>query len=50
MFGKLLRDGPGSLGDAGAALLVCRAGGARGRRARNIAVPESLQPLFAAEG
>jgi hydroxyethylthiazole kinase-like uncharacterized protein yjeF len=47
-FGKLLAI-CGSLDYAGAALLVCRAGGRAGAGLVTLAVPESLQPLFAAK-
>lgn len=47
-FGKLLVIA-GSLDYAGAALLVCRAGGRAGAGLVTLAVPESLQPLFAAK-
>src|SRR5260221_4049637 len=47
-FGKLLVIA-GSLDYAGAALLVCRAGGGAGAGLVTLAVPESLQPLFAAK-
>ena len=47
-FGKLLVIA-GSLDYAGAALLVCRAGGRTGAGLVTLAVPESLQPLFAAK-
>ena len=40
---------PGSLDYAGAALLVCRAAGRAGAGLVTLAVPESLQPLFAAK-
>jgi len=46
-FGKLLVVA-GSLDYAGAALLVCRAAGRAGAGLVTLAVPESLQPLFAA--
>jgi len=46
-FGKLLVIA-GSLDYAGAALLVCRAAGRTGAGLVTLAVPESLQPLFAA--
>ena len=39
----------GSLDYAGAALLVCRAAGRTGVGLVTLAVPESLQPLFAAK-
>ena len=39
----------GSLDYAGAALLVCRAAGRAGAGLVTLAVPESLQPLFAAK-
>ena len=45
-FGKLLVIA-GSLDYAGAALLVCRAAGRAGVGLVTLAVPESLQPLFA---
>ena len=47
-FGKLLVVA-GSLDYAGAALLVCRAAGRAGVGLATLAVPESLQPLFAAK-
>jgi len=47
-FGKLLVVA-GSLDYAGAALLVCRAAGRTGVGLVTLAVPESLQPLFAAK-
>jgi NAD(P)H-hydrate epimerase len=47
-FGKLLVLA-GSLDYAGAALLVCRAAGRTGAGLVTLAVPESLQPLFAAK-
>lgn len=47
-FGKLLAVA-GSLDYAGAALLVCRAAGRAGAGLVTLAVPESLQPLFAAK-
>lgn len=47
-FGKLLVVA-GSLDYAGAALLVCRAAGRTGAGLVTLAVPESLQPLFAAK-
>ena len=47
-FGKLLVLA-GSLDYAGAALLVCRAAGRAGVGLVTLAVPESLQPLFAAK-
>ena len=47
-FGKLLVVA-GSLDYAGAALLVCRAAGRAGVGLVTLAVPESLQPLFAAK-
>ena len=47
-FGKLLAI-CGSLDYAGAALLVCRAAGRAGAGLVTLAVPESLQPLFAAK-
>ncbi len=46
-FGKLLVLA-GSLDFTGAALLVCRAAGRAGAGLVTLAVPESLQPLFAA--
>jgi NAD(P)H-hydrate epimerase len=45
-FGKLLVIA-GSIDYAGAALLVCRAAGRAGAGLVTLAVPESLQPLFA---
>ena len=48
VFGKLLVLA-GSLDYAGAALLVCRAAGRAGAGLVTLAVPESLQPLFAAK-
>jgi NAD(P)H-hydrate epimerase len=48
VFGKLLVIA-GSLDYAGAALLVCRAAGRTGAGLVTLAVPESLQPLFAAK-
>ena len=45
-FGKVLAIA-GSLDYAGAALLVCRAAGRAGAGLVTLAVPESLQPLFA---
>ena len=48
MFGKLLVVA-GSLDYAGAALLVCAAAGRAGAGLVTLAVPESLQPLFAAK-
>ena len=48
VFGKLLVVA-GSLDYAGAALLVCRAAGRAGAGLVTLAVPESLQPLFAAK-
>jgi len=48
LFGKLLVIA-GSLDYAGAALLVCQAGGRAGAGLVTLAVPESLQPLFAAK-
>ncbi|MBA3236547.1 MAG: NAD(P)H-hydrate dehydratase [Chloroflexi bacterium] len=48
LFGKLLVIA-GSLDYAGAALLVCRAAGRSGVGLVTLAVPESLQPLFAAK-
>ena len=47
-FGKVLVIA-GSLDYAGAALLVCRASGRAGAGLVTLAVPESLQPLFAAK-
>jgi ADP-dependent NAD(P)H-hydrate dehydratase / NAD(P)H-hydrate epimerase len=47
-FGKLLVIA-GSLDYAGAALLVCRAGARTGAGLVTLAIPESLQPLFAAK-
>ena len=47
-FGKLLAI-CGSLDYAGAALLVCRGAGRAGAGLVTLAVPESLQPLFAAK-
>jgi NAD(P)H-hydrate epimerase len=47
-FGKVLIVA-GSLDYAGAALLVCRAAGRAGAGLVTLAVPESLQPLFAAK-
>ncbi len=47
-FGKLLALA-GALDYAGAALLVCRAAGRTGVGLVTLAVPESLQPLFAAK-
>ncbi|MFM2105132.1 MAG: hypothetical protein RL338_164 [Chloroflexota bacterium] len=47
-FGTLLVVA-GSLDYAGAALLVCRAAGRAGAGLVTLAVPESLQPLFAAK-
>jgi len=47
-FGKMLVIA-GSLDYAGAALLVCRAAGRAGAGLVTLAVPESLQPLFAAK-
>ena len=47
-FGKILVVA-GSLDYAGAALLVCRAAGRAGAGLVTLAVPESLQPLFAAK-
>jgi ADP-dependent NAD(P)H-hydrate dehydratase / NAD(P)H-hydrate epimerase len=47
-FGKLLVVA-GSLDYAGSALLVCRAAGRAGAGLVTLAVPESLQPLFAAK-
>src|SRR5512135_27286 len=48
VFGKLLVIA-GSLDYAGAAFLVCRAAGRAGAGLVTLAVPESLQPLFAAK-
>jgi hydroxyethylthiazole kinase-like uncharacterized protein yjeF len=48
LFGKLLVIA-GSLDYAGAALLVCQAAGRAGSGLVTLAVPESLQPLFAAK-
>ena len=48
VFGKLLVIA-GSLDYAGAALLVCAAAGRAGAGLVTLAVPESLQPLFAAK-
>jgi NAD(P)H-hydrate epimerase len=48
VFGKLLVMA-GSLDYAGAALLVCRAAGRAGAGLVTLAVPESLQPVFAAK-
>jgi hydroxyethylthiazole kinase-like uncharacterized protein yjeF len=48
LFGKVLVIA-GSLDYAGAALLVCRAAGRSGAGLVTLAVPESLQPLFAAK-
>jgi len=48
IFGKVLVIA-GSLDYAGAALLVCRAAGRTGVGLVTLAVPESLQPLFAAK-
>jgi NAD(P)H-hydrate epimerase len=48
IFGKLLVVA-GSIDYAGAALLVCRAAGRAGAGLVTLAVPESLQPLFAAK-
>jgi len=48
LFGKLLVIA-GSLDYAGAALLVCQAAGRAGAGLVTLAVPESLQPLFAAK-
>ncbi len=45
-FGKVLVIA-GSMDYAGAALLVCRAAGRAGAGLVTLAVPESLQPLFA---
>ncbi len=47
-FGKVLVIA-GSLDYAGAALLVCRAAGRAGAGLVTLAVPESLQPLFASK-
>jgi NAD(P)H-hydrate epimerase len=47
-FGKVLAIA-GSLDYAGAALLVCRAAGRAGAGLVTLAIPESLQPLFAAK-
>ena len=47
-FGRLLVIA-GSLDYAGAALLVCRAAGRSGVGLVTLAIPESLQPLFAAK-
>jgi ADP-dependent NAD(P)H-hydrate dehydratase / NAD(P)H-hydrate epimerase len=47
-FGRLLVIA-GSLNYAGAALLVCRAAGRAGAGLVTLAVPESLQPLFASK-
>ncbi len=47
-FGKILVIA-GSLDYAGAALLVCTAAGRAGAGLVTLAVPESLQPLFAAK-
>jgi ADP-dependent NAD(P)H-hydrate dehydratase / NAD(P)H-hydrate epimerase len=47
-FGRILVIA-GSLNYAGAALLVCRAAGRAGAGLVTLAVPESLQPLFAAK-
>ncbi len=47
-FGKLLVIA-GSIDYAGAALLVCRAAGRAGAGLVTLAVPDSLQPLFAAK-
>ena len=47
-FGKVLVIA-GSIDYAGAALLVCRAAGRGGAGLVTLAVPESLQPLFAAK-
>jgi ADP-dependent NAD(P)H-hydrate dehydratase / NAD(P)H-hydrate epimerase len=47
-FGKVLAIA-GSLDYAGAAFLVCRAAGRAGAGIVTLAVPESLQPLFAAK-
>jgi NAD(P)H-hydrate epimerase len=48
VFGKVLVIA-GSLDYAGAALLVCRAAGRAGAGLVTLAVPETLQPLFAAK-
>src|SRR5918995_243182 len=48
VFGKVLVIA-GSLDYAGAALLACRAAGRAGAGLVTLAVPESLQPLFAAK-
>jgi NAD(P)H-hydrate epimerase len=48
IFGKLLVVA-GSIDYAGAALLVCRAAGRAGAGLVTLAVPESLQPMFAAK-
>lgn len=48
VFGKLLVVA-GSLDYAGAAFLVCRAAGRAGAGLVTLAIPESLQPLFAAK-
>ena len=47
-FGKVLVVA-GSIDYAGAALLVCRAAGRAGAGLVTLAVPETLQPLFAAK-
>src|SRR5262245_34102306 len=47
-FGKLLVIA-GSIDYAGAALLVCRAAGRTGAGLVTLAIPESLQPLFASK-
>jgi len=47
-FGKILALA-GSLDYAGAAFLVCRAAGRSGAGLVTLAIPESLQPLFAAK-
>jgi hydroxyethylthiazole kinase-like uncharacterized protein yjeF len=47
-FGKVLAIA-GSLDYAGAALLVCRSAGRAGAGLVTLAIPESLQPLFAAK-
>jgi ADP-dependent NAD(P)H-hydrate dehydratase / NAD(P)H-hydrate epimerase len=47
-FGKVLAIA-GSIDYAGAALLVCRAAGRAGAGLVTLAIPESLQPLFAAK-
>jgi ADP-dependent NAD(P)H-hydrate dehydratase / NAD(P)H-hydrate epimerase len=48
VFGKLLVIA-GSIDYAGAALLVCRGAGRAGAGLVTLAIPESLQPLFAAK-